>query len=77
MDEKKNCPCEAVRQLADLVAKHEDRLEKTDERLEKQDERLERGNVNFAVICTKLNIIMAVLSVVGVAVCGAVIRIIM
>lgn len=77
MEEKKNCPCEAVRQLADLVAKHEDRLEKMDERLEKQDERLERGNVNFAVISTKLNIIMAVLAAVGVAVCGAVVGLIM
>ena len=61
-----NCPCEAVEQLIQLVNRHEDRLDK-------HDERLERGNVDFAVISTKLNIIMAVLAAIGVAVVGAVI----
>lgn len=71
MDEnRKECPCEAVEQLIELVEKHE-------ERLDKHDERLERGNVDFAVISTKLNIIMAVLAAIGVAVCGAVVGIIM
>lgn len=71
MDEnKKDCPCEAVEQLIQLVNQHE-------ERLDRHDERLERGNVDFAVISTKLNIIMAVLAAIGVAVCGAVIGSIM
>lgn len=71
MDEnKKDCPCKAVEQLIQLVNQHE-------ERLDKHDERLERGNVDFAVISTKLNIIMAVLAAIGVAVCGAVVGLIL
>ena len=65
-ENKKDCPCEAVEQLIQLVNQHEDRLDK-------HDARLERGNVDFAVISTKLNIIMAVLAAIGVAVVGAVI----
>ena len=65
-DKRDNCPCEAVEQLIQLVNQHEDRLDK-------HDARLERGNVDFAVISTKLNIIMAVLAAIGVAVVGAVI----
>ena len=61
-----NCPCEAVEQLIQLVNQHEDRLDK-------HDEHLERGNVDFAVISSNLNIIMAVLAAIGVAVVGAVI----
>lgn len=45
--------------------------------LAKHEERLGRGNVEFAVISTKLNVIMAILAAVGVAVCGAVISIIL
>ena len=52
--------------MIELVNQHETRLDK-------HDERLERGNVDFAVISTKLNIIMAVLAAIGVAVVGAVI----
>ena len=66
-NDRSSCPCEAVRQLIELVNQHEDRLDK-------HDERLERGNVDFAVISTKLNIIMAVLGVIGVAVCGAIVN---
>ena len=65
-----NCPCEAVQQLIELVNQHETRLDK-------HDERLERGNVDFAVINTKLNIVMAVLGAVGVAMCGAIIALIL
>lgn len=65
-----NCPCEAVEQLIELVNQHETRLDK-------HDERLERGNVDFAVINTKLNIVMAVLGAVGVAMCGAIIALIL
>ncbi len=63
------CPCEAVEQLIALVNQH-------DEKLTKHEERLGRGNVDFAVISTKLNIIMAILGAVGVAVCGTIISII-
>ena len=45
--------------------------------VEKHEQRLGRGNIEFAVISTKLNIIMAILAAVGVAVCGAVISIIL
>lgn len=69
-ENKKDCPCEAVEQLIELVHQHENRLDK-------HDERLERGNVDFAVINTKLNIVMAVLSAVGVAMCGAIIALIL
>lgn len=65
-----NCPCEAVEQLIELVNQHE-------ERLDKHDERLERGNVDFAVINTKLNIVMAVMAAIGVAICGAVVGLIL
>ena len=61
-----NCPCEADEQLIQLVNQHEDRQDK-------HDERLGRGNGEFAVMSTKLNIIMAVLAAIGVAVVGAVI----
>lgn len=65
-----NCPCEAVQQLIELVNQHEDRLDK-------HDERLERGNVDFAVINTKLNIVMAVMAAIGVAICGAVVGLVL
>ena len=65
-----NCPCEAVEQLIELVNQHEDRLDK-------HDERLERGNVDFAVINTKLNIVMAVMAAIGVAICGAVVGLVL
>ena len=65
-----NCPCEAVEQLIQLVNQHEDRLDK-------HDERLERGNVDFAVINTKLNVVMAVMAAIGVAICGAVVGLVL
>ena len=52
-------------------------LKKLMEIVEKHEQRLGRGNIEFAVISTKLNIIMAILAAVGVAVCGAVISIIL
>lgn len=69
-DKHDNCPCEAVEQLIQLVNQHEDRLDK-------HDERLERGNVDFAVINTKLNIVMAVMAAIGVAICGAVVGLVL
>ena len=65
-----NCPCEAVEQLIEHINQHETRLDK-------HDERLERGNVDFAVINTKLNIVMAVMAAIGVAICGAVVGLIL
>lgn len=69
-DKHNNCPCEAVEQLIELVNQHETRLDK-------HDERLERGNVDFAVINTKLNIVMAVMAAIGVAICGAVVGLVL
>lgn len=69
-DKHNNCPCEAVQQLIELVNQHETRLDK-------HDERLERGNVDFAVINTKLNIVMAVMAAIGVAICGAVVGLVL
>lgn len=62
MPEKSECPCEAVRKLEKIVERH--------------DKRLDDGNVQFAVISTKLNIIMAVVGTVGVALAGAIVALI-
>lgn len=62
MPEKNDCPCEAVRKLEKIVERH--------------DRRLDEGNVQFAVISTKLNIIMAVMSAVGVALAGAIVALV-
>ena len=59
MPETHGAPCPELKKLMEIVEKHE--------------QRLGRGNIEFAVISTKLNIIMAIL----VAVCGAVISIIL
>ncbi len=67
MPENEKCPCEAVRHLAEIV-------EKQEERLEKHERRLSDGTTNFAVINTKLNFMLAVLSTVGVAVAGVLIK---
>lgn len=65
--EEKNCPCEAVKELTKIVEAHNDRLEK-------HERRLSDGNTNFAVINTKLNFMLAVLSTVGVAVAGVLVK---
>lgn len=65
-DDKK-CPCEAVRELKNIVGQHE-------KHLQRHDEQLCKGTTNFAVINTKLNIVLGVLAVVGTAVCGVVIK---
>ena len=65
-----DCCCHAVEDLQKTVHQHTAQLAK-------HEDRLSRGNVEFAVISTKLNIIMAVLSVVGIAVCGAIISMIL
>lgn len=63
MEETKSCPCETVREL-----------EKT---VDRQRTQLAKGETQFAVINTKLNLIMWVLSAVGVAVIGVVVKLIM
>ena len=63
MPETHGTPCPELKKLMEIVEKHE--------------QSLGRGNIEFAVISTKLNIIMAILAAVGVAVCGAVISIIL
>ena len=69
-EQNEKCPCHAVKELEKTVQQH--RLQ-----LAKHQERLGRGNVEFAAISTKLNIIMAILSAVGIAVCGALISMIL
>ena len=61
MSEEKQCPCDTVIELR----------KKTDE----QEKRLNDGNVNFAVINTKLNLIMAVMSAIGTALVGVIVKI--
>lgn len=65
-----SCTCCAMQDVQEIVQQHTVQLAK-------HEERLGRGNIEFAVISTKLNIIMAILAAVGVAVCGAVISIIL
>lgn len=62
MNDKNDCPCEAVKRLEAIVERH--------------DKRLDDGNVQFAVISTKLNIIMAVVGAVGVALAGSIVALI-
>lgn len=69
-EQNETCSCRSVQQLEETVQQHTVQLAK-------HEERLGRGNVEFAVISTKLNIIMAILSAVGIAVCGALISMIL
>ncbi len=57
---EKDCPCQTVRNLQALTAE--------------QEKRLAQGSVNFAVINTKLNIVMGILGAVGVAIAGVVVK---
>ncbi len=65
-----HCTCHEMQDMQQIVQQHTVQLAK-------HEERLGRGNIEFAVISTKLNIIMAILAAVGIAVCGAVISIIL
>ncbi len=62
MTENRDCPCDAVKELKAIVDRHEHQLAK--------------GSVQFAVINTKLNIVLGVLATVGAAVCGIVVKLI-
>ncbi|MDD6612693.1 MAG: hypothetical protein ACI3XW_02615 [Butyricicoccus sp.] len=67
---KQSCPCHELDELKQITQQHTVQIAK-------HEERLGRGNIEFAVISTKLNIIMAILAAVGIAVCGAVISLIL
>lgn len=60
MEDKKDCPCEAVKHLQKIVDEHE--------------KQLNRGDVQFAVINTKLNVVIGVMAAIGVAFCGVVVK---
>ena len=64
------CACHELEELKQITQQHTVQIAK-------HEERLGRGNIEFAVISTKLNIIMAILAAVGIAVCGAVISLIL
>lgn len=65
-----SCSCHELDELKTITQQHTVQISK-------HEERLGRGNIEFAVISTKLNIIMAILAAVGIAVCGAVISLIL
>jgi hypothetical protein len=57
--EEKQCPCESVRELQAEIKKHRTELAK--------------GDIRFAVIDTKLNLIIAIMAFLGAAVGGVVV----
>ncbi|MDO4287538.1 MAG: hypothetical protein Q4C40_07420 [Eubacteriales bacterium] len=69
-EQNQACVCHELEELTAIARQHTVQIAK-------HEERLSRGNIEFAVISTKLNIIMAILAAVGIAVCGAVISIIL
>ena len=69
MSEEK-CTCHEMEELQKTIQQHTIQIAE-------HNERLGRGNVEFAVISTKLNIIMAILSAVGIAICGSLISLIL
>ena len=60
MEKEKECPCEAVKHLQKIVDGHE--------------KQLNRGDVQFAVINTKLNVVIGVMAAIGVAFCGVIVK---
>ena len=60
--DNKECPCEAVKSLQKIVEKHEAQLNE--------------GRTNFATINTKLNFVIGIMSAVGVAILGVVVKMI-
>lgn len=60
MEENKNCPCVRCVEFDECIKKHEEQLHK--------------GDTNFAVINTKLNVVLGVLAVVGTAICGVIVK---
>lgn len=62
-EENKQCPCQTVKDL--------------EKQVEEQRSQLAKGETQFAVINTKLNLIMGVLGTVGAALVGVVIKLMM
>ena len=60
MDDRPSCPCENVKAL--------------EKEVQEQKERLYKCQVDFATINVKLNMLMAILGVIGTAVVGIVIK---
>lgn len=61
-EQNSGCPCEAVKELRTIVDQHE--------------KRLAEGSTQFAVINTKLNLVLGVMCTIGVALCGVIIKMI-
>ena len=59
-EENKKCPCDTVREL--------------EKKVEEQKDKLAKGETQFAVINTKLNLIMGVLGTVGAALVGIIVK---
>lgn len=57
-----NCPCMKCAEFDELIKKHEEQLHK--------------GDTTFAVINTKLNVVIGVLAAVGTAICGVIVKMI-
>ena len=62
-EENKKCPCDTVREL--------------EKKVEEQKDKLAKGETQFAVINTKLNLIMGVLGTVGAALVGIIVKMMM
>lgn len=63
MADEKKCPCEAVRML--------------EKQVEEQRTQLAKADTQFAVILTKLNLIMGILGTVGATLAGIIIKMIL
>ena len=63
MSEEKKCPCDTVRDL--------------EKKVEEQKDQLADGTTQFAVINTKLNLIMGVLGTIGAALVAVIVKMIM
>ncbi len=59
-EENKKCPCDTVREL--------------EKQVDEQRSQLAKGETQFAVINTKLNLIMGVLGTVGAALVGIIVK---
>ena len=60
MENFENCPCL--------------RCVEFDERIKKHEEQLHKGDTTFAVINTKLNIVLGVMAAIGTAICGVIVK---
>lgn len=63
MNDNNKCPCEAVEKLQEIVERHE--------------KRLADGTTQFAVINTKLNLVVGIMAAIGVAICGVLVKLIL